>query len=203
MKWLSIFLSTVFPKRDDFERVRALTVDDLSRQHSPVLIKERFVLSSFKDPNVRACIHEVKFQDNEKAAELLSKLLRDWLTTRDTPYFIIPIPLSDKRRQERGYNQVTRVVERAIKSLPGITYSERVLIRQRDTIPQTNLDKKDRAENLKGAFAIHKNASAHSFADKHLLLIDDVLTTGATLSEAEKVLKELQPASLTTVALAH
>jgi ComF family protein len=97
---------------------------------------------------------------------------------------IVPVPLHPTRQRERGFNQAGLLAELLSTriSIP----CKRVLKRIRYTTTQTALDRAERMENLHNAFRLRKNADVRGL---HVLLIDDVLTTGSTLSECARVLK--------------
>ena len=92
--------------------------------------------------------------------------------------FIVPVPLSKENYTERGYNQSLLIAEHLAK-LTNKPLLEKSLIRVKDTDTQTNLTRKERNENLKDAFKVTKRKD---IKDKNILLIDDVLTTGATVN---------------------
>ncbi len=100
------------------------------------------------------------------------------------PACIMPMPLGGKRLAERGFNQAALLAEAIGKSL-GIPSRPHDLLRVRETRPQSDLPRKDRLSNVKGAFACERPLN-----DLHIALVDDVMTTGATLSEAARSLKK-------------
>lgn len=97
---------------------------------------------------------------------------------------IVPIPLHRSRLHERGYNQAEMLALGVSEVVDARVYSE-VLIRPRPTKTQTALKRSSRWENLEGAFRV---ADPGSVAGRHVLLVDDVLTTGSTAGAAAKVL---------------
>jgi ComF family protein len=97
---------------------------------------------------------------------------------------IVPVPLHPTRLRERGFNQAGLLTE--LLSTRISIRCKRVLKRIRYTTTQTALDRAERIENLHNAFRLRKNADVRGL---HVLLIDDVLTTGSTLSECARVLK--------------
>ncbi len=99
---------------------------------------------------------------------------------------IVPVPLYPSRFRERGYNQSQLLAEQIAKKF-SISLSIKNLIRIRNTEHQTFLNEKERWTNIRGAFRI-KNSSA--FSGKNILMIDDLLTTGATASTAAESLKD-------------
>ena len=98
---------------------------------------------------------------------------------------IVPVPLHPARERERGFNQAALLAERVGPSL-GVPVRP-VLQRVRYTTTQTAFDRAERIQNLRHAFRLRRNADVRSL---RVLLIDDVLTTGSTLSECARVLKE-------------
>lgn len=102
------------------------------------------------------------------------------------PDLIIPVPVHRKKLILRKYNQ-SALLAKSISQKTGIKYNYSVLARTKNTKPQSEFGKKDRFKNVKDVFAIKDNAI---IKDKNVLLIDDVLTTGATVSECAKVMKK-------------
>ena len=137
---------------------------------------------------VREIIHEFKYARQMH----LRHLIGHWLCAaldderlREVSFdLIVPVPLHPARERERGFNQARLLAESlsAEISLP----SRLVLERVRYTTTQTALDRSERMENLHNAFRLRKNANVRGL---RVLLIDDVLTTGSTLSECARVLK--------------
>jgi ComF family protein len=98
---------------------------------------------------------------------------------------IVYVPMSEKSELKRGYNQSQLLAIYLSKKLSAPLYSK-MLQKRKDTNEQKSLSKRERAENLKGCFHVHERKLC---AGKRLLLIDDVLTTGATANEVSRVLK--------------
>jgi ComF family protein len=97
---------------------------------------------------------------------------------------IVPVPLHPARERERGFNQAALLAE--LLAVPAAVPSRLVLERIRYTTTQTAYDRAERMENLHGAFRLRKNRNVRGL---RVLLIDDVLTTGSTLSECARVLR--------------
>ncbi|MBI3626320.1 MAG: ComF family protein [Candidatus Rokubacteria bacterium] len=97
---------------------------------------------------------------------------------------LVPVPLHPSREAERGFNQA-RLLARRVSRRWGVPVEAKALRRQRSTLSQTDLDAEERRENVKGAFALRRPGV---IAERHVLLIDDVFTTGATVSECARVL---------------
>ena len=101
--------------------------------------------------------------------------------------FFVPIPLHPARRRWRGFNQA-ELLGKMISDNLAVSFLPDLLIRIKKTQPQIGLSKQSRKKNMGGAFAINKNAK-RQIANAQLILFDDVWTSGATLMEATKVLK--------------
>lgn len=198
-----IFMQLFFPLSDDERCIEQCSAESFARTFHPHLFESTVVLAPFREPTVRAAIHLVKFHNHPHAVSLLGALLARWLQTLpNEEYLLLPIPLSAKRYRSRGYNQVEVVARIGTKMLPHIRLNTNVLIRNKNTIPQTSLSKKLRESNVTGAFSV-VSSNVSVLKDKKIILLDDVATTGATLKEAKKILHAHGAASITTVALAH
>jgi len=99
---------------------------------------------------------------------------------------IIPVPLHKKRLKERGFNQAELLAEK-LNSFLGARVEAKVLFRQRYTRPQAELGALDRKENIKGAFVCPLDVN---LAGQNIILLDDVFTTGATMQECARALKQ-------------
>lgn len=99
---------------------------------------------------------------------------------------IIPVPLHRAKYRERGYNQ-SEFISRGIQQVTGLPLLQDVLYRSRFTQSQTELNIAERKLNVDGAFALRKGRSVHG---RSFLLVDDVITTGATIEACAAVLKE-------------
>lgn len=192
----TLILDICFPPREEELLVRTLSIHTIDTLYQEVSHAGTTALLPYSNQAIRALVHEAKFHNNRHAQTLLAQALILYVEAHQLhDYICIPIPLSHKRWRERGYNQVSRVLTQA--KLPMAT---NVLYRSRHTVTQTSLKRTDRLQNLKGAFAVKG-----TLPPQNILLIDDVLTTGATLDEARATLAPyVQPGqTITCVALAH
>ncbi len=196
-------LEIIFPPTDDERIIRDCTEEIFAHLYSITRIGSVTALSSFKERKVRSAIHLNKFHGNTHARTLLAAVLTAHMHTLPAePYVLIPIPLSSKREKERGYNQVTIVAEEALRAFPHIMIAPQYLKKQKHTVPQTSLSKAERLKNLHEAFYI-PDAHTTSLKGSHIILLDDVTTTGTTLHEAKATLLLHHPASIFCIALAH
>jgi ComF family protein len=138
---------------------------------------------------VRKLIHEFKYGHHRHLrhpiAEWLGETMSDPRLRGRRFDLIVPVPLHPARERERGFNQATLLAE--LLSRHAAVPMRAVLERIRYTKTQTAHDRAERMENLRDAFRLRKNMNVREL---HLLVIDDVLTTGSTLSECARVLKE-------------
>jgi len=113
---------------------------------------------------------------------------------------IVPVPLFHSKLAGRGYNQ-SWIIAEAIGKATGRTVSEGILTRVRDTETQTHKTRAERAANMDGAFA---PTNKDAIAGKHILIIDDVLTTGATIEACARALSEAENVkiSIATIGIA-
>ena len=194
---ITSLLDALFPPRDSELIVRTVTVPKLLSLYRPGTHLRIEYLSNFQNPKVHALITENKYYGNRRATNLLAKLIT--LHLKGVDCVLIPIPLHPKRERERGYNQVTVVLQQS-----GLRVEDKLIKRIKYTTSQTTLQKNERLENIKGAFSVD-TTKLMSYQNTHFILIDDVVTSGATLAAARaKLAPHLHPTSrLTCLALAH
>ncbi len=116
--------------------------------------------------------------------EEMANYLRPHIEEKDE-WLVISVPLTKDRQETRGYNQAEELAKCVAKNL-GLEHDSEVLVKTRDAISQKYLSKKERMENVKGSYRVHKRKVAQ---EKKVILIDDIMTTGATGSECSRVLK--------------
>ena len=131
------------------------------------------------DDTLKAAVHALKFKGTVGLADPLGRLLfhtfRHYWTAGDVDV-VAPVPLHRHRFRKRGFNQAYLLVRRW--ELPAETVVVRdLLVRNRATAPQTGLDRQQRRINIRNAFSVSRRGQS---AGKRVLLVDDVLTTGAT-----------------------
>ena len=136
------------------------------------------------DEVMRFLISQLKFHRNYKHARLLGILLANYLAeTAEIAECIIPIPLHPKRYRQRGFNQSIEIARHLSKRL-NIPLDLNSCVRQKDTTHQTELPAKKRKTNIKNAFSVIKPINY-----QHIAIVDDVMTTGATVEALAQTLK--------------
>jgi ComF family protein len=149
-----------------------------------------YVYSLFRyEDDIIRLVHQLKFSEKITCARSLGEMLLLQLqaklpNVKQQPDCLLPVPLHPARLRRRGFNQsieIARIISRRLQ-IP-IEYD--AVIRQRKTTSQTGLDVRQRQKNIRGAFEVVTEIKA-----KHILIIDDVMTTGATVNELARVLKK-------------
>ncbi len=207
MNIFSSLLDILFPPRESQLLVRHAKEHDLLAFYRPqTLFMRQMIVTSllpYRTSLVRACVMEAKFYGNAKAQRMLGMVLAQHLehiaasarAVRCTP-ILVPVPLGPKRKQERGYNQVEAIAKQTVGAVP---IAANVLMRTRDTLAQSTLDGQKRRENMRGVFMV----AAPVDPTYLYIVVDDVLTTGSTLSAAARTLSSSTPGPICVLALAH
>ena len=145
-----------------------------------------FVLKEFNDP-IRELVHMLKYQGKTLPGRLLGRALGQSLAKSldaQADWVVVPVPLHSARKRERGYNQ-SAVIARALGGELGLETREKVIKRVRHTPSQTKLDRQARAQNVDTAFRVRQGQFVKG---RRIVLVDDVVTTGATVCACAKVL---------------
>ncbi len=178
------------------------------------IVKERFwgrvqieratsAYTFVKGELLQQLIHQLKYDDRPEIGQELGKLYASMLKEDEfwlTIDYIIPVPLHPQKRHQRGYNQAAEWAKGLSDGL-NIPFTEQYLIRTNYTETQTKKSRMDRFANVEHAFAVKHSKDIEG---KHLLLVDDVLTTGATLEACALKLLEIEGVrvSIACIALA-
>lgn len=130
-------------------------------------------------------IQQLKFSHRLIYAHVLGNLLAQYVLNigAQLPEIIIPVPLHSQRLRERGFNQALEITKSCARQLK-IPYCRNTITRNKATQPQTQLNAEEREANVKNAFHIKKQIPY-----AHIAIIDDVMTTGATLQQLSQTIK--------------
>lgn len=152
---------------------------------------------------IQSVVHHSKYASMMRLASHLGAALVEQIPDAfASAELIVPIPLHRTRLAQRGYNQAERIAH-GIAASTGIPVAPASLLRRiKQTETQTNKDRTEREENVKGAFRIRADA-ADWLRGRSVLLIDDVMTTGATLASAAAELDSAGPKAIDVVAFSY
>lgn len=142
---------------------------------------------------LRGLVHLLKYESVLPVAPVLGGMLASAIAEllpgcADVTPLIVPVPLHKSKRSERGFNQAELIAHAAVKRLPQpIEVATEVLVRQRATISQVGLSREQRIANVSDAFRVRDRRRVEG---RTVIVVDDVMTTGTTLSECARMLKQ-------------
>lgn len=211
----------LFPKAETIYDLEAMSAGELvALLPTPKEFEEVIAIFGYDDVRVRAIIWEIKYRRNKtmtkKMAEILYDVLKQELAERAlmdnfiNP-LLIPLPMSDARRKERGFNQTEMICEELVTlDSPAtesagrenlFTYSPSLLIKVKHTESQTKTtSKRERTRNIEGSMLA---IGADAVRGRSIILLDDVSTTGATMKEAKRALREAGAKKVLAISIAH
>ncbi|MFZ0391509.1 MAG: phosphoribosyltransferase family protein [Calditrichia bacterium] len=202
---------SVFNEETDFRHLCAACLDKcrpvagetvhrmVTARLSTSYLDKIFVCLEFEE-TVQNVIHHIKYRKMNRLAEQFSCRAFSYLEEKDELQqadLCIPVPLHPRREKERGYNQSDHVAEGFFSSR--IPIFKQGILRQKATVSQTNLDREARMQNVAEAFVVREPDQVKG---KKIVLVDDVVTTGATLNECARELKKSGAAAVFALTLA-
>lgn len=207
--FIQSLLDIILPRKERVLRIDQYRVEDIpiSPQEHDACGVHITSLMHYRVQAVDDLIRALKYDRFGHAARLLAGVLAEYLREEIAnirafsakPVVLVPVPLHSSRLRERGFNQVEKILSYLPDEFKDGTISRVVtdaLVRTRATPQQTRLSRTERLKNVEGAFA----AEGFALRGSHIILIDDVTTTGATLAEAAK---PLAGETVTPLTLAH
>ena len=174
-----------------------------------------FPLYDYRHPSIKKSLWLLKYKGKKRLAKLFAEIVYDKILEElselsvmenFTEPILIPIPLSPKRRRERGFNQAELICRELIKinnlrDSVDMKLETGALVKPKDTEHQARIkDRRERLKNIIGSFAVKNDAR---IKNKNIILIDDITTTGATLAEAKKVLRQSGARKIIAFTVAH
>jgi ComF family protein len=176
-------------------KIRLVSTERLTKEFGRKFANNNIISDFFsafifeKDKELQHIIHALKYDKKFLVGNFLGQQLGKYLLIKKDLWqidLIVPIPLHQLKKAERGFNQ-SSYIAKGIGKILHVTSSDRVVKRIKYTESQTTMTLNERAENISGAFRIRNK---NGIKGKNILLIDDVITTGATISECGKILLE-------------
>lgn len=195
----------IFPKNFKIDEIEKISFEEMRNEivrakasPSPALF-----LLSYKNPKTKLLIHALKYNKSTHSAKICAKLIAEKIPKIKNCILII-IPRTQKRLQKFDFSQCDLIAKEIIKineiKKINIKYERKILIHKKDSETQTKLSRKERIKNTKNSFLI-KNPE--KIIGKNIILIDDVFTTGATITEAKNTLLKSGAKSVITFTVAH
>lgn len=213
-KFLDSIIDILLPRDIDVIEIENMSETDIINDipSANELKNDKFkALFQYKNKISRKAIWAIKYNKNQKIINKFSNLLYEFILENITDEMsfsnfnnpiLIPIPMHKNNLKERGYNQSELLAKEIIKIDEGKTFeiSTNALIKIKETPHQSKLkNKTERLKNLKDCFC----ADSEKIKNRNIILIDDVITTGTTMSEASKALKNAGAKKVIGFSLAH
>lgn len=155
----------------------------------PIAFDEAWGMVSYNE-EVQQLLHLFKYHQRTLVRTIFHRFIREFMDryplTLSSYDYLAPVPLHPVRERERGFNQ-SQLMAALLAQTLGTHGPTDILVRVKSTAPQSFLDQKERWTNMQGAFKMKTNFPVN---DKSVLLVDDLLTTGATASAAAQTLKD-------------
>lgn len=212
-KLFLVIVDSILPPRTDFAIVNKLNpekINDLPKATQVEGLDWVHPLFYYKDNRVRAIIWELKYKENTKHINHIAKLIYEEIIAEvsdivafnsDAEFLLIPIPITETRRVERGYNQSEIIAKSILENdlARTLLYAPQWFQKVRETPKQSRSEsKQERTMNLVGCFVADPRVDG-----KYIILIDDVVTTGSTLSEARDTLLSAGAREILAFTIAH
>ena len=184
-----------------FESIRDNPVEQLFWGRTPL----NFASSSFfyvERTPIQKLIHEIKYKENKKLGVMLGEDMGRLLAPAFEEFNIdimLPMPLHPKKQKKRGYNQATLLCK-GIRNTTNCSYNDELLIRNTNTSTQTKKSRIERWENVQDVFTV---CHPELLTGKHVVLVDDVITTGASTEACASTLLHNKCASVSVCSLAY
>lgn len=160
-----------------------------SKNKKDYYFEKHMYLFTYKD-EIRNLILDYKFNDKSYLYELFSKIItkNEKICGILEKYdIIIPVPIHKKRKQKRGYNQSELITRQISKKIPSLVHESTAIQKIKHNIEQSSLSKEQRKQNVKD---VYKIVNKEKIENKNIVLFDDIYTTGNTVNEISKILKQ-------------
>jgi ComF family protein len=186
--------SNDYVEDDVLDSLEKVTAEELDKLNIKVNSDYAFSLYDFDASSpIQQIIHHLKYRGMKRVGIFLGELIgkeleKDSHENLNEFDYIVPVPLYKTKLRERGYNQSDYLCK-GLKNILKVEIINDLVNRTRHTKSQTKLTISERIENVKDAFEINKKYQG-TLVDKKIILVDDVITTGSTLNEVIKVLRE-------------
>lgn len=208
-QWITALLNSILPRHPRAQLAVVLSPETLASLVAPRTLPRApwiHTLFPYRDERVRSLVQAVKYYGEHSVAEKVAPFLADYLEElvahnmqfegwRDVR--LVPVPGSSKRLRERGYSQAALFARAVSKRAPDVVLDESLLTRT-DRPSQVHVPRALRKTNMRGAFR-----AAPECRGTHIILLDDVVESGATLIDARRALLTAGARDVVAIALAH
>ena len=177
---------------------RGLTQKQQKIIKKSIYINRIYSLFLYNDKTVDNILHRFKYLGIKDYAEVLARLIfnkNKWL--KDGDYYLVPVPIHRAKERIRGYNQ-TYFIATALAEISKSHLLD-IVLKKYPTKSQTKLTKQERKVNIKGSFELIDKSAIEG---RKIIIIDDVITTGATLNEAAKQIQKGKPQEILAITVA-
>jgi len=211
--FLYSILNYILPERINFILTKNLSENDIINLPRAVPIDGMdwiYPIFHYKYNNVRAIIWELKYKDNTILLEYIGKIMHEEILSHigdiiifdgNAEFLLIPIPITEEKRIERGYNQSEYIAKNILENDVGhiMIYAPQWFSKIKNTPKQSTIQtREERLSNLTNSFEAKLGVRG-----KYIILIDDVVTTGSTLFEARKTLLSAGAKDILAFTIAH
>ena len=152
------------------------------------------------ESDMRKILLSYKFNEKNYLYDFFAKII---LKNEKMYHFLekydimIPVPIHYKKYKKRGYNQCELISKKIAENIPKLQYRRDVLSKIKNNLRQSSLSSEERKDNVKGVYQIKNfEAQVEEMQNKNILIFDDICTTGNTIKECTKILKELNPKNI-------
>lgn len=208
-KLLNAILNILVPEKKEIEKIISLdiSVARLLIPKANLIKKDIFVLFDYKNKITKVLVKSLKYRNNRNVRQFLAKIVSEELIEMISNItifegqrpIIVPIPMSKKEKEKRGFNQTEELLREIEKTKKiDINFKYNYLIKTRETKKQAELKKDEREINLKFSMSATQNVNGTP-----ILVIDDIYTTGSTFNEAKRALKSAGAKNVYGLFLAH
>lgn len=185
-KYLCTACLADFPFTDEDYTTSENVLDKFEEANRPVKLHSLFYYNKYS--NYKNLIYLIKYQSYRKLGVYLGHMLGEKIASQCEADCIVPVPLHKKREKERGFNQAFEIA-RGVKEVLGIEILNDVIFRIQNNVSQTGKNAAERFKNVENIFELRNPQQVEGH---HILLLDDVITTGATIHSCLKVLAQVR-----------
>ena len=206
MNWIEKLLALIFPSKKDYFNLEMIPKSPHYRGKDDI-----FSFFDYQSKKGRELIYYIKKHRDpllikKIAAYIYNELLEDFSEKNEFGYFlnplVIPIPITQKRHHERGFNQTHNIAKYLSRRVNG-HYKHDILYKTKETKKQALIPQRhQRKKNVLGSFAI-QDKYKKDIQDQDIIIVDDLYTTGATVNEACRILLKNKVRNIIVITIAH